>query len=356
MRTRPARRNAAVAAVAALGLLALSACSSGSDAPAASATPDASASATAATDTFPVTITHAFGETTVPAEPTRVVTVSWANQDTVIALGVAPVAQPFASYGGDAEGWLPWTKTGFEALGAAQTPTLLSEDDGLPFEDIAAADPDVIVATYSGLTQEDYDTLTGIAPTIAYPEVAWNTDWKTQLELTGKALGRSAKAAEVTASVEKSITDAVAAAPELAGTSFAYLWFSSADPSTVTYYTTHDARVRFVESLGLVSAPKIVELSGKDSAFFGTISAELADTIDADVVLAYVDDEAHLEAVKKDPLLSTIPAVKNGAIVPLFDPTFILSTSAPSALSVPWAIAEYVPPLVDAAKTAKAAG
>src|SRR3954468_2461165 len=39
-----------------------------------------------------VTISHKFGETTVPANPQRVVTVGWTDQDFVLPFGVVPVS------------------------------------------------------------------------------------------------------------------------------------------------------------------------------------------------------------------------------------------------------------------------
>ncbi|PFG37109.1 iron complex transport system substrate-binding protein [Flavimobilis soli] len=337
----------AAAVAAALTLATLAACST--DTPAGTTT---SSTSPAASTSFPVTIEHAFGETVVEKEPQRVAAISWANQDAIIALGVTPAAMPFASYGGDADGYLPWTRPALEALGG-EAPALLDEGDTLDFEALAAAAPDLIVGAYSGITDEDYDKLTKIAPTIAYPEVAWGTSWRDQLTMTGKALGKEAEAEQVTKDIEAKLASALDDAPELEGKTFAYLWFNSSDPSTITYYTTADARVAFVESLGLKSSAKIAELSGSNDQFFGTISAELADEIDADVVLAYVDSKEHLEAVKADKLLGKIPAIASGAVIALDDPTFILSTSAPSPLSVPWAVDQYVPAIKDALESAK---
>lgn len=342
------RRTGAVAATA-LALAGLAACSTDSTTPAASSTTPATGDASAM---FPVTIDHAFGSTTIDAEPARVAAISWANQDSAIALGVVPVAMPFASYGGDENGYLPWTLAGLESLGD-ERPELFSDTDGIPFEDLAGLTPGVILGTYSGITQEDYDQLAKIAPTVAYPEIAWGADWKDQLTYTGQALGKVAEADVLRADIEKQLADVVAGAPDIQGKTFAYLSFSSADPSSVYYYTVEDSRVEFVESLGLESSPKIVELSEGNAEFFGTLSAEVVDEIDADIVFAYVDSAEHLEAVKADPLLGSIPAIKNDAIVMLDDPTFILSTSAPSPLSIPWAIDQYVPLIQGASANVK---
>ena len=40
---------------------------------------------------FPVTIEHAYGETTVEQEPERVVALGWSDPDVVLSLGVVPV-------------------------------------------------------------------------------------------------------------------------------------------------------------------------------------------------------------------------------------------------------------------------
>lgn len=305
---------------------------------------------TAAGDTaaFPVTIEHAFGETVIEEAPTSVATVSWTNQDAAIALGVVPVAMPFSTYGGDENGYLPWTLEALEALGD-ERPTLFSDTDGIPFDELELAGPDLILGTYSGMTEDDYSQLSKIAPTTAFPEVPWGTHWVDQLDVAGRALGLQDEAEALKTEIEDGIAAAVESAPEIQGKTFAYLSFSSTDPSVITYYTPADARVEFVESLGLESAPSIVELSKDNEEFFGDISAELADTIDADIVFAYVDSPEHLAAVQADPLLSKIPAFATGAVVALDDPTFILSTSAPSPLSIPWAVDKYVPLIQEAA-------
>ncbi|MEP7762642.1 ABC transporter substrate-binding protein [Sanguibacter sp. 25GB23B1] len=305
-------------------------------------------SAAGDTSAFPVTIEHALGETVIEEAPTSVATVSWANQDAAIALGVVPVTMPFSTYGGDENGYLPWTLEALETLGD-ERPALYSDVDGVPYDELELAGPDIILGTYSGMTEDEYSQLSKIAPTIAYPEAAWGTDWIQQLDVTGRALGLEDEAAALKTEIEDGIATAVESAPEIEGKTFAYLSFSSTDPSVVTYYTPADSRVEFVESLGLESAPSIVELAEGNDYFYGEISAELADTIDADIVFAYVDNAEHLAAVQADPLLGAIPAIASGAVVMLDDPTFILSTSAPSPLSIPWAVDQYVPLIQEAA-------
>src|SRR5690349_10309775 len=87
-----------------------------------------------------VTISHKFGETVVPADPQRVVTVGWTDQDYVLPFGVVPVASRefFEEYND-----YPWVQ---EATGGTPIPTWGADE--IDFEAIAAQKPDVIFAIY----------------------------------------------------------------------------------------------------------------------------------------------------------------------------------------------------------------
>lgn len=87
--------------------------------------------------------------------------------------GVAPVGVSAANYGMVTDNNLhPWTDEAFADLGV-EKPVVFDDVDGLDFEQISDCNPDVILAAYSGMTQEDYDTLSQIAPVIPYKEKAW---------------------------------------------------------------------------------------------------------------------------------------------------------------------------------------
>src|SRR3546814_8789216 len=97
---------------------------------------------------FPVTIDHAFGTTTIEAEPQRIVTWGWASQDAVLALGEIPVGIPHFANGGDETGALGWDKDAVAALGGT-FPTILPAGNDVPVEAVAALQPDLIIAVYS---------------------------------------------------------------------------------------------------------------------------------------------------------------------------------------------------------------
>ncbi|MGE4023679.1 MAG: ABC transporter substrate-binding protein [Mycolicibacterium sp.] len=158
-----------------------------------------------------VTIAHKFGETKVPANPTRVVTVGWTDQDFVLPFGVVPVSarEFFEEYDG-----YPWVKTATDGKGI---PTWGA--DTIDFEAIAAQQPDLIFAIYETIDQQTYDRLSQIAPTVIqsgdYADE--ETPWDVQLLTTGKALGKEQQAEELVAEVQGRIDEARQANPEFEG-------------------------------------------------------------------------------------------------------------------------------------------
>ena len=64
---------------------------------------------------YPITIQHAYGETVIESKPERIATVGWENQDTPLALGIAPVGVSAADYGMVTENNLHlWTDEAFQ--------------------------------------------------------------------------------------------------------------------------------------------------------------------------------------------------------------------------------------------------
>ena len=89
--------------------------------------------------------------------------VGFNDHDTLLALGVTPVAvcdwygdYPYATW--------PWAQN---ELGDAQLAVLSSAE--LNIEAVAARDPDLIVGIFSGMTKREYELLSQIAPTVATP-------------------------------------------------------------------------------------------------------------------------------------------------------------------------------------------
>ena len=334
------RLRAAVAAV--IATLALAACAGGAEETPAS---EADAGAAAADGAFPMTIEHALGETTIPERPERVVTWGWGTADAAIALGVTPVAMPFQAYGGDEQGVLPWIRETLEAAGEG-IPTVLSDTgEDVPFEEIAAAQPDVILAHYSGITQEQYDTLSEIAPVVAYPDQPWATPWRDVVAITGQALGLADEARQVLADIDAELAAQREAHPEFAGLTLATVWETG---GTVYVYADEDPRVEFMLDLGFTNAPAVDELDTEESPFFFTLSAERLDELTSDVLVAYGTTQDEVDTFLSQPYAQVMPQVEQGAVASLVGAEFIASVSPPTALSLPWGLDEVVAQLSSA--------
>lgn len=345
----PSRRRLLTAAPLAAAALVLAACSTG---PTGASAPSASTSTSADAAAFPVTIEHAYGSTTVTKAPTRIATVGWADADTLAALGIVPVGAPKITWGGNDAGSTDWFDEQVEEIGAdASGMTRYDDSAGIPFDDIAATTPDLILGLSSGVSQEDYDKLSKIAPTVPWTEKAWGTPWQDQVAAIGQAVGKPSEAAALTASTEKTIADAVAANPEIKGKTAAWAWFTPTDLSTIGLYTTSDLRPQMLREFGFADSPTVAELSAKDpSAFTANLSAEKASSLQADVVVFYAEQGAGAEELRKNALIGRIPALEDGHYVASADNEVALSMSLPSPLSVRTAVEDFLPKLVSAVK------
>src|SRR5687767_12961370 len=201
MATRPAVRGAALPAALLATALVVTGCGAASgedDGP--------EAGSSTATGAFPVTVSTAFGDVTVEEEPTRVVALGWSDAETALALGVQPVgASDWLAVGGNGLG--DWVEDSYD-----EAPEILGTLE-LSYEAVAALEPDLILDTRSPATEERHELLSAIAPTIGQPEGvrAYETTWQQQLEMVGRALGRTDEAAALRAEVEQAFTDAAGA-------------------------------------------------------------------------------------------------------------------------------------------------
>ena len=327
--------------------LALAGCAdTGDDAGSASETATPAGDAAA----FPVTIEHAFGETTIEALPERVASVSWANHEVPLALGVVPVGMSEASWGDDdKDGVLPWVEEALTELDA-ETPVLFDEADGIDFEAVADTEPDVILAAYSGLTQEEYDTLSQIAPVVAFPEMAWATTWEEMIQLNSQALGMGEQGEALIEELDQYISDTTADYPALEGKSALFSSHSTDDLSQVGFYTSHDPRALFFEQLGMTTPELVTKRTAESEAFYETVSAENADLLeDVDLLVTY-GEEGLVEQLQDDPLVSKIPAVSDGAVVVLENDTPLAAAANPSPLALEWGLSDFLDLLSTAAE------
>lgn len=330
-----------------LGLvLLLSACS----APAPGSEPSPSAGAVAGA--FPVSIKHALGTAEIRSAPKRIVALGQGSAETSIALGVVPVAVEAYPWGADDSGQLPWIREELQRRGA-QLPTLIKGSTDLDLEAIVAAEPDLILAGWSGITPEQYKVLSDLAPTIAYPDQPWSTNWDEQIRTIATAFGQPAEGDRLIGQIDQRFATAAASRPGYRDVTFVYGY--TRGPGTLGVLLPDEQRVAFVSKLGLKLDPVVAtlpETGGTDSALLGL---ENADKIaDADLFFTFYTDEETRKQVEAQPLYAAIPAVKRGTVISSSDRSFVTASSMINPLSVPWALDRYLP-LIDA-QVARVAG
>src|SRR5215218_1547054 len=322
MSARPALRGAALVAAA----LVVTGCGSGTG-----------GAASGSSGAFPVTVSTAFGDVTIEEEPTRVVALGWSDAETALALGVQPVgASDWLAVGGNGLG--EWVEEGYD-----EDPEMIETLEP-SFEAIAALEPDLILDTRSSGTQERYDLLSEIAPTIGQPEGVgpYQTTWQQQLDLIGQALGRTDEAADLETEVEQAFADAAEAHPEFDGTEVAVGAYTS---DGFGAYVSGDARVAFMEQLGFQNKQAVEDLATEN--FFVPVSEEQLTLLDAELTVVFPIFVESSEFTG-NPLWQALPSVQEGRAVVLDDTTVLNAFSSASAPGLLYALDETVPLFADA--------
>ena len=305
-----------------------------------SAETPAGGSSTGAGATFPATVTHQFGTTTVPAAPTSVVSLGWADADVLLALGVVPtgILDWFQAW---PEGVGPWAE---DRLNGAEPQVLKGPE--INFETVAALRPDLVTIAKSDNVKATYDQLAKLAPTVSGPANTppYGTTLKDQTTLIAEALGRRADGEKLIAAADKALADAKAANPGFGGKTVVV---GASFSGKYAGYVKGDGRVQFLEALGFTNSPNIEAL--KPESFFANISREQVGLLDADLTIMFgIGAGAEL---RKDAVLNSIPYAKAGRLLIIDDADLVNAFSTNSVLSVPYTIEKFVP-LVKAALAA----
>jgi len=329
-------KRGVAAALAVVAALALAACSS-SEEPTGASSPTAGGDSGAA---FPVSIEQKFGTTTIPAQPERIVTVGFHEQDWLYALGVAPIAVR-EWYGGYEYATWPWADDARKAVGAE--PTVLSNGD-LDMEAIAALSPDLIIATWSGITQEQYDLLSQIAPTLAQSGdyADYGMPFAEETRSIAKAVGKVEEGEKIIAEVEDKIAAIKEAHPDWANYSAAVNFFYQGQPGA---YFSIDPRPALIGQLG-PDITKIDRLGDPAVDFYITVSPENLDELDADAnIWLGATEPGTQETVEGLPLYESMQATKVGGQIWSTDGVFEGAFSFASPLSIAYALDVLVPQL-----------
>lgn len=282
-------------------------------------------------------IEHTYGTAVVPADPQRVVALGLTDQDYLLALGVVPVGirdwfgeQPNAVW--------PWARS---YLNGAE-PELLSRE--LNFEAIAALKPDLITAVYGAVTEEEYQLLNAIAPTVTQPAglEGGQISWQEQTRFTGEILGRTAEARAIVEALEGKIDGAVAAHPEFAGLEYA---FASVYEGEYYLFGAKNSPAKFLERLGFVLPERPLQLAANENDYF-VFTGETMDVVDRELVLWTEGvDDAGVAELLADPLYANLAVHTEGRDIFLGTELYGGAFSFSTVLSLDLLVDDLVPAL-----------
>lgn len=327
-------------------LLLAAGCGSGDPDPVADSTTADGEPASSAEGEFPASVEHRYGTTELTEAPERVVTLGFSDQDAVLAFGVAPVAVT-DWYGEQPSATWPWAQ---DELGDAEV-TVLNEGaftgvQDFDYETIAGLEPDLIIGLYTGMTQEEYDTLSVIAPTVAsspdHPE--YGMPWQESTRMVGQILGQADRAEELISEVDAQFAEAAAAHPEFQGIEMVIA--EQFEPGSSFARSATDPRTVFMTSLGFVLPEDIAALAGdKDGA---PISDELMTQLDRDLLVWNIGHDPSLrEQIEAKPLYDQLQVVQGGRVLYVEDPLVSGALTWSTVLSLPYALEHLVPQLAD---------
>jgi len=288
---------------------------------------------------FPATVEHVYGKTTVKAEPQRIVVVGYNEQDALLALGVKPIATT-SWIGDEPYNIFPWAA---DRLGDAK-PTVLESVEGLPVDQIKDLKPDLIIGTNAGLTKEDYDELTKIAPTIPNSGTSGNDyyePWPVQTELVGQAVGKAAEAKKLVVDLTQRYADAAAAHPQWDGVTAAFVQAPYDDGSVIAW--PDGLGTNFLTDLGFTIPDSLDEYVSDDVAQ-AQIPGDEASVLNDARLLVWGTDTEDGSDIQQDKILKKLDAVQEGRSLFTGEP-LASAIYVNSVLSLPYVLDELVPRL-----------
>jgi iron complex transport system substrate-binding protein len=307
----------------------------------------AEGAATTAGSGFPVTVTHRFGQTTVPSPPQRIVALGQTDCDPLIALGVTPVA-----IGSFMQGWYdpvhPWNEKGFP--NGKPTEVNFSE---IQFEKILELKPDLITMASGGITKSDYAKLSKIAPVVG-PPVGYQdyaVPYGPHTLLIGQVVGKETEAKAVVAAVDAKFKKVRDRHPE---------WRRLHAMDAESYTGKFDVlgknapRTTYLTSMGFSLSPQLIKEAGSNYQL--DISAEELGPLVGDLdLVVWNTDPGTISKLQKNPVVAASRSTQDGhAIWINYAKTchFMWAMDWGTVLSSAYAI-EIGEPLIEAALAGK---
>ena len=223
-------------------------------------------------------------------------------------------------------GVYPWEA----GLLAESTP--IEATDALPFEQIAALDPDLILVGHFAVEQDQFDQLAEIAPTIGLLGGQQVDDWQAQLDVIADVTGRRDEAVAARDHVDNVVAGAVADLPGLAGRTYALVNYVEGDGLFYVVADPEDGASQLFCDLGMEIDHDLLAI---EPGAFGRIelSFENVGLLQTDMLIVFAQTGDPSDV----PGWDALPAVESGAVVTL-DFAAVSGLNTPTPLSIPYSL------------------
>jgi iron complex transport system substrate-binding protein len=244
-------------------------------------------------------IQHAYGETQVPINPTRVVVLGFYTLEAVMALGVEPIAAPGIIFNTLLH--LPSPNREIVDVGSPREPSL---------EQIVALQPDLILSGKPFTTTDTYALLSQVAPTVVF-DIEGYTDWQPLTRQCGEVLGKAAEVEQLETDYAAKLQSFQAQLPKAARQIEVSIAFFA--PNRITAFGEETFPGRVLAAAGLSRPP---QQAGTEIL---QVSLERLSDIDGDVLFVTkpqsqteeaADVRAALERIKDHPLWAKLEVVQ----------------------------------------------
>ncbi|MGP9537360.1 ABC transporter substrate-binding protein [Brachybacterium sp. AOP43-C2-M15] len=316
---RPRPTRAAFLTGGGLALLAAaSACSSGPSDADADGSLDAGSGSDSGSDdrgegegttSYPLTLATPYGETVLEAVPERIAVVGGLGDlEVAVALGLAPVLAPWTV---EDLGWLVGHE---EAMAEAEKVEIWG--DSFPYEMVAAAQPDLIVAQTLDAVGDHYERLAEIAPVLARDSEEeygrTDKDWRELVRGLAAAVDRIEAGESAITDAEQHIAEVAARHPEYEGRTLAILINRGQEYGIEMVNLAGTTTEELLDTLGFAPHPHAGEVTEP-------LSLENLSLADADLLVIHQHggaDEPEVAArwLESSELYQRLTAVSEGAV------------------------------------------
>ncbi|MTE11491.1 ABC transporter substrate-binding protein [Nocardia aurantiaca] len=285
----------------------------------------------------PVTITHALGRTTVNGTPARIVALGNQWLDTAQALGVTPVGY-IDNIAVLSKGAAPWEPVALSRSTALQTTGNLAEQ-------VAALNPDLILADPFIADAKTYGDLSKVAPTLPGLSKEAVTPWTDLVRTLGQVLHKTDAADKLIADLNGRIDGIGQRNPGLKNKTFISSWL--AGPSQLMVLTDpKDGSSRLFTQLGMTIPQHLVDQGGSGGRL--ALSPERLDELDSDLLLAGYSPGMD-EKYRGLPGFKELRSVEKNSAV-FLTVQEISAINQPTPLALPYLLDKIEPALVNAAR------